>query len=51
MRVIKGGKFLTGEQTARLAIAGAADRQKLIKLIANEMRTKDREAERRGPKR
>lgn len=48
--MIKGGKFLTGDQTARLAIAGAADRQKLLKVIVEEMK-QAREADRRVPKR
>jgi hypothetical protein len=51
MRVIKGGKFLTGDQSLRLAIANSVDRDKLLKAIVEEMRQQAKEAERRGPKR
>lgn len=51
MRVIRGGRFLTGEQSLRLAIADSVDREKLLKAIIEEMRQQAKEAERRGPKR
>lgn len=47
----KGGKLLTPEQSVRLAIVSAVDRQKLLKAIIAEMRGQARESERRGPKR
>jgi hypothetical protein len=49
--VIKGGILLTREQTVRLAVVGSVDRDKLIKAIVEEMRTKARETERSGTKR
>lgn len=49
--MIKGGILLTREQTVRLAVVSSVDREKLLKAIVDEMRTKAKEAERRGPKR
>jgi hypothetical protein len=51
VRVIRGGLFLTGEQSVRLAIANSIEREKLLKVIVEEMRQRAKEAERRGPKR
>lgn len=42
--MIRGGKLLTAEQTARLAMASAADRQRLLRVIAAEMRKQEAEA-------
>lgn len=47
----KPGRYLTPEQSVRLAIASSVDRARLLKAIAAEMQEKAREAERRGPKR
>lgn len=49
--MIKGGKFLTGEQSLRLAVANSVDRELLLKAIVAEMRQKAQEADQRGAKR
>jgi hypothetical protein len=46
--MIRGGRLLTAEQSARLAIVSSVDREKLLKSIVAQMRSK---AKRRGPKR
>jgi hypothetical protein len=51
--VIRGGKLLTPEQTVRLAAASSADRQKLLKVIVDEMREQEAQPKpkpRRRPK-
>jgi hypothetical protein len=51
MRVIKGGKLLDAKKSVRLAIAGSASRELLLKTIVKDLRYEAREAERTGPKR
>lgn len=51
MRVIKGGKLLSHEQSLRLAVASSVDREKLLKAIVANMQKQAREAERTGAKR
>lgn len=41
------GKLLTPEQSIRLAIVSAVDREKLLKSIVDEMRARERVNERR----
>jgi hypothetical protein len=47
----KPGRLLTREQSVRLAIIGAVDREKLLKAIIEKMRQQSKYPERREPQR
>jgi hypothetical protein len=48
VRVTKGGKLLSAEQTMRLAVVSAVDRAKLLKAIVAKIQRKAKHQPRTG---